>query len=61
MEWISTAVGWIAGNVDVLLQVIGAFAAIATLTPNDSDDRIIKWILDAINTLGGNVGKAKNG
>jgi hypothetical protein len=48
-KWIPTA-----------LQVVGAFAVIATMTPNKTDDKIVQWLLDIINFLGGNLGKAKN-
>ena len=44
----------------IALAVCGAFAALATLTPNKSDDRIVQLILDCINFFGGNIGKAKN-
>ena len=42
------------------LAVVGAFALIAARTPNKTDDRIIQVILDIINFLGANFGKAKN-
>ena len=41
-------------------SVIGSAAIIATLTPNKSDDRIVHWLLDIVNFIGANVGKAKN-
>ena len=44
----------------VALQVAGVFAVIATLTPNKVDDKIIQFVMDLINFLGGNFGKAKN-
>ena len=43
-----------------LLATVGGFASLASLTPNKTDDRIIQMILDVINFLGGNFGKAKN-
>lgn len=43
------------------LAIIGAFAAIATVTPNKTDDKIIQFLMDVVNFLGGNFGKAKNG
>jgi hypothetical protein len=45
----------------IALQVIGAFAAIAAITPNDADNRIARVLLDIINKLGFNVGNARNG
>ena len=41
-------------------SLIGSAAIIATLTPNKSDDRIVQWLLDIVNFVGANVGKAKN-
>ena len=49
VEWIPTA-----------LAVVGAFALIATKTPNTTDDKILQGILNVINFLGANLGKAKN-
>lgn len=46
--------------VEGLLSIVGGFSLIATLTPNKTDDRIAQVLLDAINFVGGNVGKAKN-
>jgi hypothetical protein len=60
MEWITQIVGWVTLNIATILQVVGAFAAIAVLTPNKTDDKWIQFILDAINKLGLNVGKAAN-
>lgn len=44
----------------IAVSVVGSFALIATQTPNKTDDKIIQSILDVINFLGGNFGKAKN-
>jgi hypothetical protein len=46
--------------IPIVLQVVGAFALIATLTPNKVDDRIAQVIMDVVNFLGANIGKAKN-
>ncbi|MEM9683119.1 MAG: hypothetical protein AAF942_07625 [Pseudomonadota bacterium] len=44
----------------ILFQVIGAFAMIASMTANQTDDKIVNYILKAINFLGFNFGTAKN-
>ena len=44
----------------VIFQVIGAFSMIAALTANETDDKIVNYILKAINLLGFNFGTAKN-
>lgn len=44
----------------VLFQVIGAFSMIAALTANQTDDKIVNYILKGINVLGFNFGTAKN-
>ena len=46
--------------IQVAFAVIGAFSAIATITPNETDNKIADFLLKAINILGANVGKAKN-
>ena len=40
--------------------LISACAVIATLTPTTVDDKIIQKILDVINFIGLNIGKAEN-
>jgi len=44
----------------IITSVVGSFALIATVTKNKVDDKILQVILDIINFLGANVGKAKN-
>ena len=44
----------------VLFQVIGAFSMVAALTANETDDKIVNYILRTINLLGFNFGTAKN-
>tara|TARA_Y100001963_G_C6681504_1_gene400071 strand:- start:674 stop:856 length:183 start_codon:yes stop_codon:yes gene_type:complete len=41
-------------------SIVGGFAILATLTPNDSDNKFFDALMKAINTLGGNFGNAKN-
>ena len=50
----------IATYLPAVLMVVGAAAAIAMLTPNKTDDKIIQFILDMVNFVGANFGKAKN-
>ena len=40
--------------------IVGGFAVIASMTPNKNDDRIVQIILNCVNFLGANFGKAKN-
>jgi hypothetical protein len=42
------------------IQLVGAFAILATLTRNDADNKIAAWMLKAINFLGANFGNARN-
>jgi len=44
----------------VATSIIGTAALIATLTPNKADDHIVQWLLDIVNFVGANVGKARN-
>ena len=46
--------------VEIIVQVVGSFALIAALTPNNSDNAIADFLLSLVNTLGGNLGKAAN-
>ena len=46
---------------EIAVMVIGTFAAVAAITPNESDNKIAQFLLDLINKLGFNVGNAKNG
>jgi len=54
----------VTSNYGIILSavasIVGGFAALASLTPNKSDDRIVQIILDIVNFLGANFGKAKN-
>lgn len=60
----SELVGLLTGNyVEILsavASIVGGFAILASFTPNKSDDRIVQMILDVVNFLGANIGKAKN-
>jgi hypothetical protein len=58
MDWIIANWGQV---LIIITQVVGVAALVATLTPNQSDNAVIDTILKVINTIGGNVGKAKNG
>jgi hypothetical protein len=60
MDTVGVVIAWIVAHFAELTQIIGIFAVIATLTPNESDDKIVKTILDGVNFLGGNLGKAAN-
>ena len=46
--------------VEILTQVVGVAALVATLTPNESDDKIVSFVLKVVNVLGANVGTASN-
>ena len=55
---------WITANgtnlVELMMQIVGAFAVVATMTPNTADNKIASVLLEAVNFLGGNLGKARN-
>lgn len=55
---------WFNSNFDNILQialeVVGIFSIVATMTPNDSDNKVVEFVLKIINAVGGNFGKAKN-
>ena len=58
MEWLTEN---FSNVVEVVLNLVGAFAVIATMIPNESDNKIVAFVLNVINTLGANFGKASNG
>lgn len=55
---------WLIANAsvvyDIVVQVVGIAALVATLTPNESDNQVINGILKVVNLLGANFGKASN-
>jgi hypothetical protein len=58
MDWILENINSI---IEIALNLVGAFAVVATMTPNDSDNKFVDSILKVINILGANFGKASNG
>ena len=57
MDWLISNVGSL---LDISLKLVGAFAVIATMTPNANDNKIADGLLKFINMIGGNFGNAKN-
>jgi len=57
MEWL-TANG--QALLELVVQIVGVASLVATLTPNASDNKAVDFVLNIINMLGANVGKAKN-
>jgi len=55
-----TIVDFLGTYIPVALQVVGVAAVIAAATPNKVDDKIVQFVLNALNFLGGNVGNAEN-
>ncbi|MCP4113847.1 MAG: hypothetical protein GY737_00300 [Desulfobacteraceae bacterium] len=40
--------------------VIGAFSALATITPNEHDNKFVDQLVNFVNALAMNLGKSKN-
>ena len=57
MDWLTLNIGNI---IEIALERGGAFAVIATMTPNANDNKIADGLLKFLNMLGGNFGNAKN-
>jgi hypothetical protein len=57
MEWLSSNYGSL---IQILVSVVGIFALIATMTPNESDNKIADFLFKLVNNLGANFGKATN-
>lgn len=46
---------------ELALQIVGAAAIVATLTPTDADNKVVALVSKLVHALGANFGKAKNG
>ena len=46
--------------IDIALSVVGAFAVVATMTANESDNAVANFLLKLVNFLGANFGRAAN-
>lgn len=46
--------------IPIALAVVGAFALIATKTPNKVDNKIAQILVNIVNFMGANFGNAKN-
>jgi|TARA_R110000803_G_scaffold93509_2_gene161013 hypothetical protein len=57
MDWLTLN---ISNIIEIALELVGAFAVIATMTPNANDNKIADGLLKFLNMLGGNFGNAKN-
>ena len=60
MEDLTNIINLVIEYIPIALAFVGAFALIATKTPNQTDDKILQFILDFINFCGANIGKSKN-
>ena len=45
---------------EIVVQLVGVASLIATMTPNESDNKAVDFVLNIVNMLGANVGKASN-
>ena len=43
-----------------ITSIVGGFSIIATMTPNEADNKAVDAVMRAVNFLGANVGKSKN-
>lgn len=50
----------ISSIVNIIIHIIGVAAVVATMTPNESDNKAVDFILNLVNMLGGNLGRASN-
>tara|TARA_B110000211_G_scaffold220337_1_gene266891 strand:+ start:156 stop:344 length:189 start_codon:yes stop_codon:yes gene_type:complete len=50
----------ITSLLEIIIQVIGIASMVATLTPNESDNKAVDFVLNVVNMLGANIGKASN-
>ena len=57
MEWFTTNG---VALVELLVQIVGVASLVASITPNESDNKVVNFILNIINLLAVNIGNAKN-
>ena len=50
----------ISSIVDIIIHIVGVAAVVATMTPNENDNKAVDFILNLVNMLGGNLGRASN-
>ena len=49
------------GNlIELITRIVGVAAIVAAMTPNESDNKAVDFILNVINMFGGNFGNASN-
>ena len=57
-------VTWVMEHWEEILMgvtsVVGGFSVLASMTPNSADNKVVDAVMQVINFLGANVGKAKN-
>ena len=55
---------WLISNdenvFELILKAIGFFSIIASMTPNETDNKIADFMMKAINMFGFNFGRARN-
>jgi hypothetical protein len=55
--------GWVSSwpsYVHAVFGIVSAATALTALTPTKVDDRVVSWLLTALNILAGNVLKNRN-
>lgn len=60
IPFVGDLVAKVAHWLPVVFQIVGAFSMIAAMTANETDDKVVNYILKTINFLGFNFGTAKN-
>ena len=50
----------LSGILEIVIQLVGVASLIATMTPNEADNKAVDFVLNIVNMLGANVGKASN-
>lgn len=50
----------ISAILEIVVQIVGVASLVATLTPNEADNKAVDFVLNIVNMLGANVGKASN-
>ena len=59
-DLLATVTSNLPNYIELVTQLVGTFAIVATMTPNRSDNVIVDFLARIVNFLAANIGKSKN-
>lgn len=52
LSFLANAVAWVQAHGELILAVLGAFSAIARVTPTEADNKLVDMVLQGVHFLG---------